>query len=280
MKTKIILVYAAVLALTVSGFGCAKKPSSDDKVLARISNKEITLGQFKERIAKLPAYYQSIVDKNKKRYLDEMILEMMFYEEAVREGLANDKEVKELLKEAKKKVLVAKLIKNEVEDKASVSEAEIRQYYEANKEQFKTPVIWRASHILVPTEKEAKEVEDALAKGGNFEELAEEHSTDMTASRGGDVGYFRQGQMIPEFEKACFNLQPGQTSAILHTQFGYHIIKLTDKKESGIESYDKAKKAIEVELKKKKRSELFDSLVLKLKKKYNVEVEDDPTNYE
>ena len=148
----------------------------------------------------------------------------------------------------------------------------MKKFYDEHKDEFKTPEMWRASHILVADEKEAKAMLDELAKGAKFEDLARAHSIDATASRGGDVGYFRAGQLIPDFEKACLKLDVGQTSGIVQTQFGYHIIKLTDKKEPGVKSYEEAKRAIEAELKKKKRSELFNALVLRLKNKYGVEV--------
>lgn len=276
-KMKKIILLALIVSLgAVLAAGCAKKTGPDDKVLAEVSNKFITLKDFKYRISRLPAYYQNIVEKNKKRFLDETIAEMLFYEEAVRKGLDRDREVVEVISEAKKKILIAKLIKNEVEDKVKIEDDEIKEFYEAHKDDFKTQELWRASHILLPTEEGAKGALADLSRGASsFEELAKERSMDATASRGGDVGYFRKGQLVPDFEKACLELKVGETGDIIHTQFGWHIIKLTDKKEPAIEPYEKAKRAIEGELKKRKRSELFDKLVLNLKEKYRVKIEDD-----
>ncbi len=272
---RIIIILLLLGAFSFSVCGCGKTSSGDGKILARVSNKFVTLGEFKSRLAKLPSYYKDIVDKNKKRFLDETIIEMMFYEEAIRQRLDQDREVKEVVSEAKRKILIAKLIKNEVEDKVKVEDSEIRQFYETHKDEFKTPELWRASHILVSTEQEANDIMNSLNSGAKFEDLAKTKSTDATATRGGDVGFFRQGQLIPDFENVCMKLNVGGMSGIIHTQFGYHIIKLTDKKDPSIESYEKAKGKIADELKKKKRSELFDKLVLDLKNKYNVEIEDD-----
>ncbi len=127
---RLLFCIIVTLALTAAVFGCAKKNSSDDLVLARISNKFLTLGEFKKRIERLPSYYRNMVDRNKKRFLDETIVEMMFYEEAIRQGIDNDKEVKEVLREAKKKVLIAKLIQTEVENKVKIEDGEARKYYE------------------------------------------------------------------------------------------------------------------------------------------------------
>lgn len=261
-----VIIFAAII------FGCAKKQDADNKILARVSNTVITEKDLKAKISKMPPYYQSVVTKNPKRYVEDMIVETLCYEEGVRKGIDRDKEVKEVIREAKKKIVMAKLIKNEVEDKVTVTEDEMRRFYDEHKDEFKTPGMWRASHILVADEKEAKALLDDLARGAKFEDLAREYSVDATASRGGDVGFFRAGQLVPDFERACLKLDIGQTSGIVQTQFGYHIIKLTDKKEPGIKTYEEAKGAIETELKKKKRSELFNALILNLKNKYGVEV--------
>ncbi len=273
-KSIILIIPVTICALICSG--CGKRPDPKDKVLAKVSNEVITESDLKRKIAKLPPYYRDIVTKNPKKYIEDMIFERLCYEEGIRHGLDRDKEVKELINEAKKKIVMAKLIKNEVDDKVVITEDEMVKFYEAHKDKFNTPGMWRASHILVSDEKEAKAVLDELAGGAKFEDLARAHSTDATASRGGDVGYFRAGQLIPDFEKACFKLNVGQTSDIVPTQFGYHIIKLTDKKEPGVQNYQEAKHAIEAQIRKQKQGELFNALVLKLKNKYGVEVNENP----
>jgi peptidyl-prolyl cis-trans isomerase C len=259
--------------------GCARKPAPDEKVLARVSNRVITLKDLNEKIAKVPTYYQGVVEKNKRRYLDESIVEMLFYEEAIRRGIDKDRETRDVISEARKKIVIAKLIKEEVEDKIKISEKEMKLYYDEHKDEFKSPQLWRASHILVGTEQEAKDIQGRLAAGENFEDAARKYSTDATASRGGDVGYFRMGQLVPEFENACARLDVGQAGDILRTQFGYHIIKVTDKKEPVVEDFEKVKPAVEGELMRRKRSELFDKLVMDLKKKYGVQIEEDVYKY-
>ncbi len=271
MKKPIVLTVSALI-LAIAVFGCAKKEDAGNIVLARISNTVITSNDLKAKIAKMPPYYQNVAAKNLKRYIDDIIVETLCYEEGVRKGIDRDKEVKEVVNEAKKKIVMAKLIKNEVEDKIVITEAEMKKFYDEYKDQFKTPEMWRASHILVSDEKEALTALDQLAKGAKFEDVAKEHSIDATANRGGDVGFFREGQLVPDFEKACIKLDVGQTSGIVQTQFGYHIIKLTDKKEPGVKSYEEAKRAIEAELKKTKRQEIFKTFIAGLKSKYVVEV--------
>lgn len=272
-----IMTYIASFLILASIFlsGCESKPAGQDKILATVGNKFITLHDFKQKLSKLPSYYQGMAEKNKKTLFEDMIVESLFLEDAVRKGIDRDREVRDILNEARKKIIIAKFVKTEVDDKIKISEEEMKKYYEEHKDEFRKPEMWRASHILVASEGEAKDVQAALAGGKSFEDLAREKSIDATASRGGDVGYFRKGQVVPEFENACFELKVGGTSPIVHTQFGYHIIKLTDKKPETVRPFEEAKPMLENELKIKKRNDLFDKLVIDLKDKYRVRVEDD-----
>ncbi len=272
-----IMTYIASLLVLASIFlsGCESKPAGQDKILATVGNKFITLHDFKQKLSKLPSYYQGMAEKNKKTLFEDMIVESLFLEDAVRKGIDRDREVRDILNEARKKIIIAKFVKTEVDDKIKISEEEMKKYYEEHKDEFRKPEMWRASHILVASEGEAKDVQAALAGGKNFQDLAREKSIDATASRGGDVGYFRKGQVVPEFENACFELKMGDVSPIVHTQFGYHIIKLTDKKPETVRPFEEAKPMLENELRIKERNDLFDKLVIDLKDKYRVRVEDD-----
>ena len=268
------IILLMILPLTVLA-GCGRESSLEDKTLVTVADKSITVKDFKNKFLRLPKHYQAVAEKNKRNLLNDMIVESLFLEDAVRKGFDKDKEIKDILAEARKKIIIAKFVKTEVDDKVKVSEDEMKAFYEEHKDEFKMPEMWRASHILVASEGEAKDVLSELSKGKNFEDIARAESIDATSSRGGDVGYFRIGQVVPEFENTCLNLNVGQTSAIVRTQFGYHIIKLTDKKSEALEPYESAKPKIENALKLKKRDELFDKMVVSLKEKYRVRVEDD-----
>jgi peptidyl-prolyl cis-trans isomerase C len=271
-SSRVIIFLAAAVLCSGLAAGCGRAKQNDNAVLARVSNRSITLASFKSRINRLPAYYQSIIKNNLKRYLDETIMEMLLYEEALRNRLDRDKEIRSVIEEAKKKILISKVVADEVDNKAKVSIEEARRYYDDHKDEFKSPEMWRASHILVSDEPQAKLIMEELSKGADFAELAKTRSTDATASRGGDIGFFRQGQLVPEFEKACLKLKVGETGEILHTQFGYHIIKLTDKREAASLRFDEAKRSIEAELIRKKKAVLFDEMVAKLKERYSVSI--------
>lgn len=169
----------------------------------------------------------------------------------------------EKFKETVKKDLMYKKHKEWFEKEHPVTDEEIKQYYEDNKDQFAKR---DASHILVADEKTAKEVKDKLDKGEDFAALAKKYSKDTAnAANGGELGTFSRGQMVKEFEDAAFSLKEGEISAPVKTQFGYHIIKI-NKIEDSIEDN---KEAIVKALNDKK----YADYIKELNKKANVVTE-------
>ncbi|MBN1456956.1 MAG: peptidylprolyl isomerase [Sedimentisphaerales bacterium] len=149
-----------------------------------------------------------------------------------------------------------KLLEKEMEGKVEkVTEEAAKAYYDENIKQFTNEEQAKASHILIDTrgkdeagKVEAKaQAEDILKQvkdGGDFAELAKTYSSCPSKSKGGDLGYFEKGRMVPEFSQAAFALNIGEVSDIVETQFGYHIIKLTDKKEAGVLKFEDEKDKI------------------------------------
>jgi len=117
-----------------------------------------------------------------------------------------------------------------------------------------------ARHILVPTEAEAKDIEDQLKKGADFATLAKEKSKDPGAADGGDLGYFTKEQMVPEFSEAAFKLEKGQISDPIHTQFGWHIIKVEDKRTKPTPTFDQVRSQLENFVAHKAQAEMVENL--------------------
>lgn len=123
-------------------------------------------------------------------------------------------------------------IRKILEPQTTVTDEDISTYYEENKDSFATPEQVRASHILVATKEEADEIKKELDEGADFATLAKEKSTDSSASNGGDLGFFGEGDMVEEFEKAAFSLDINEISEPIKSDYGYHIIMKTDYKEA------------------------------------------------
>jgi peptidyl-prolyl cis-trans isomerase C len=158
-----------------------------------------------------------------------------------------------------------------------INDTEAREYYEENEEDFNTPEQVRASHILIKVAPTATVEEKAAAKekiesllkkvkeGGDFATLAKENSDCPSKAKGGDLGFFERGSMVKEFEDTAFAMQPGQVSDVVETQFGYHIIKVTDRKAAGVTTFEKAKPEIVKTLEQMKKGQAFKEYIGKLK---------------
>ena len=203
------------------------------------------------------------------------------YEKALKETNLTEKDLKLLVR---KDIVINNLLGKEIADKVTVSEDEQKKFYDENKDKFKTEESVRASHILIGVsdkataedKKKAREKAEAIRKrllaGEDFAAVAKKESTCPSAPQGGDLGFFSKGQMVPEFEKAAFALKPGDISDVVETKFGYHIIKVAEKKPAGTVSYDEAKKNIEQYLKGQKVQQGVNDYLAKLHKEAKIEI--------
>lgn len=189
-----------------------------------------------------------------------------------------------LREDARTDLLVSKLLDQEVNQKVLVKPTDIAAFYEKNPDRFQQGETMRASHVLVLVPAEATpqaraalraRAETALkaAKAGkDFGQLARQYSQDSSAQRGGDLGFFPRGQMVPAFDQAAFALSPGQVSELVETQFGYHIIKATEKRPARIVPFVEAAAQIQQFLEQEQRQEKSKALVDQLKAKGKVQI--------
>lgn len=169
----------------------------------------------------------------------------------------------------KEQMIISKL-REKITSDITVSDQEVKDYFEKNKEMFEltSPEI-RASHILVATEEEANKVLDELKAGADFAELAKKYSLDSSKENGGDLGFFGEGVMVEEFEKAAFALKIGEISKPVKTDFGYHIIKVTDKRTEL--TFDDVKDYIKSNLETTKKDEQFNKNLAEWQKQSKIE---------
>jgi len=137
------------------------------------------------------------------------------------------------------------------------------------------PEMVRASHILTSTEDDAKNAEGELQRGADFASVAKEYSKDLTKDRGGDLGYFKKGQMIPEFEKVAFSIKIGDVSNIVKTRFGYHIITVTDKKQAVYREFNEVKDEVRTMLVRDAQRKSFEDFTTTLKTKAKIVINEE-----
>jgi peptidyl-prolyl cis-trans isomerase C len=179
---------------------------------------------------------------------------------------------------------VTKLMEIEVSTVPGPSDAETKEFYEKNPNQFKQDEQLRASHILIRVDEKADAAKKAKAKaeidtvlkqaraGADFAKLAQQHSQDASAAQGGDLGFFSRGQGAPAFDKAAFELKPGQISDVVTTPFGYHVIKAGERKPGRVIPLEEASDQIKRYLLEQKKAQHAEAYVDGLKKKSKIEV--------
>jgi len=241
-------------------------------IVLKVGRHKLTKDEFQEKILSVPVYYQGFLATSggRRQYLEGIMKEYILVELARRRGLRKRKDVKKRIQEEIDRILLETIIDDLKEKELNVTEKEIKDYYERNKEQYLHPLKVRASHILVDTREKAEEVLKRLKEGESFTKLVKEYSLDsLTVDKAGDLGYFSKGEMVPEFEKAVFSLKElGDTTGIIETPFGYHIAKLTGRKKAESKTIEEAHE----EIKKILVQEKLDKLIDFYKKKFHVKI--------
>jgi len=215
----------------------------------------------------------------RKQVLEQLIAKELVFADAKKTGVLKSKDFKDKyakVQERIKKELAIQVWQKQQLDKVKVSNKELKSYYDKNKEEFNEKESVHARHILVKTEAEAKAVvKEVKSLSGvslktKFIELAKAKSTGPSGPKGGDLGYFAQGQMVPEFNNKVFSMKVGTVSAPVKTQFGYHVIYLEDKKSKKTLSFTEVKSFIEQRLKMEKFKVVMQDKMLDLKNKATI----------
>lgn len=190
----------------------------------------------------------------------------------------------QLRTDAKVQLTIEKMMEAQVASVSTATDTEAREFYDKNPEKFKQGDTVRASHILLrvdpnapePAKKQARTRIAGLLKrarsGADFAVLAKQHSQDGSAQQGGDLGYFERGEMVPAFSEAAFSLAPGQISDVVTTQFGFHIVKVTDRKPAARVPYEQVSRQIVEYLSSQKKQERATQVVDEAKKRARIEV--------
>ncbi len=197
------------------------------------------------------------------------------FDEGQARGYDQDPAIRQQVGDLERRLVVQKMMRES--QAATVTEDEVRQYFVDHKAEFATNRV-RVSHILVAEEELADEILASIeADGDAFAELAAEHSTDRSnAKRGGDLGFFGRGRMVPEFEEAAFGLgEDGQLVGPVKTRFGYHIIRRTGYEDGAQKSFDDVKTQIRVRLVNLKRRAATDDFIAAIKEKSGLSINAD-----
>ncbi|KEH92133.1 peptidylprolyl isomerase [Clostridium massiliodielmoense] len=245
----------------------------ENKVLATVNGKQITENDIQAAIKRFPQEQQAYLatEQGKKQLLEQLISFEVFYDYGKEMEYDKTKEYTTAI-EIMERDALTQLSVNKVISQVELTDKEVEDYYNANKDNFVVGEMISAKHILVDTEELAKEVAEEIKNGMTFSDAATKYSTCPSKAQGGNLGKFGKGQMVPEFEEAAFNLEIGKISEPVKTQFGYHLIEVEDKQEATKKSFDEVRDLIRTNLLQERQKVKYATTVEELKKKYNVEV--------
>ena len=251
-----LAVLALVAALASSTLSLR---AEDDPVVARVNGTDVRQSDLTMAEEDLGGNIPQMTPEAKREYLITFVGDMMLVAKAAEaKKMADSNEFKQKLAYARTKLLMESYLQSEA--KAAVTDAELHKVYDEAVGQMKSEPEVHARHILVETEDEAKAVAAELKKGADFAELAKQKSKDPGASDGGDLGWFTKDQMVPEFSEVAFKLDKGQLSDPVKSQFGWHVIKVEDKRMRQPPEFEKVKDQLEQYVVRRQQSAVITKL--------------------
>ncbi|MEW5922119.1 MAG: peptidylprolyl isomerase [Bacillota bacterium] len=281
-KPSYLIILTVLLLLIPTILLLVNYVNRDGQIVAEVNGEKITREEL----------YQAMLAKNGKDILDHIILKRLVMQEGKKQGIVVSEDeitaevnllidesfygMKEMFQQAlrdydlteekvREDLMVELLLRKIAENQIDITEEDAKEYFAANIAHFNEPEQIEARHILVDTREKAEEVIQQLQNSKDFAELAKEYSKDTySAMRGGNLGYFERGKMVPEFDEVAFNLEKGQRSDIVQTMFGFHIIEVLDRRKAREVTYeevrDKVRERMTKELLSQKMSEQIDLL--------------------
>ena len=255
-----------MLVCMISGCGPG---DSDDEVVARVGDAVLTREELDRNIV-----WEGMGKDRESEYVDRWINRELLYQEARRLGLDESEELRWELELVEKEFLIQKLLERTFAQKVQITEEEIASNYENNKDSFivdEEEV--RAFHILTKSKETADLALREIQAGRSFDEVVRERSVGIFRERGGDMGYIRRGDVIPEVARYAVRLQEGQVSPVFQSSYGYHILKIVKKRSRGsykdiVDVRDDILKRLRV----RKEQSIYYDLLFQLQNKTNVTV--------
>ncbi|MEO0961490.1 MAG: peptidylprolyl isomerase [Pseudomonadota bacterium] len=244
----------------------------EDAVIATVNGDDVRYSDVVLAERDLGAQLSGVPEEVKFEYLANLIVDRKALATAARaDGLEDDPEVKRQMDYYAEKVLADVYLNRSLLD--AVSDEEAKAYYDKQISEVEVQEEVSARHILVETEEAALAVIERINAGEDFVELAKEVSTGPSGKDGGDLGYFVKDRMVPEFSTAAFALDPGQVSAPVKSDFGWHVIKVEDRRMQQLVAFEDVKESIKVQLRDEKAAPFIDSVRAKADIKFTGEDE-------
>ena len=269
--------------VTIVGFGvfmgfifrCVSYAASKDAVVATINDTSImqseldrVIMEYKKKTGK-----KEVTIQEKQGALKSLVTRKLILQQPPVQALKQDKDVIEQVREFESNIIVARFLKDQVGRRLTATDEEVEKFYKENLHRFSSPPKVKARHILVRTKETAEQVKQRLGEGADFGQLAKEYSIDLPmALEGGSMGTIEKGKTLPVLEKALFSLNVGETSDIVETTFGFHILTVDEVIPAGFTPFEEVKDELKTVVIRKKEAKAFDDMASKLEKDADIEI--------
>lgn len=256
-----------LLAGVVAGFGpvisgCGER--QEEPVVALVNGRTITQTEFDLRWGELSPATRSRYEKDggKRKFLDELITRELLMQEGRRRGLDHNEIIRDKTQRYKEQLILDELLKDKLQSKVELTQVELDAYYEKHATELLDPLKASISVMLLPNVYAAKDLETQVNRGGNFAKFAQRYSMDdKTKSKGGDLGPYRKGMLLPELDTVIHTLKPGMVSGPIKTEQGYYLVMLSPLDEAIIQTDLATKERLRQELLADKRRKRFDEVI-------------------
>jgi peptidyl-prolyl cis-trans isomerase C len=250
--------------------------ASAGEVVATFAGRQLTRGEVLEELERLPAPSRAYLHapERKQQFVDNMIMNELLFDEGKQAGHDRDPEIERQVNDLRKRLVIQRVMRT-YQTPPEIGDEQAKKYYTDNPSLYSTTQI-RASHILVKDEEAAKQIAAELKKDPQrFADLAKEKSTDTTtAQKGGDLGLFGAGRMVPDFERVAFALAPGAVSDAVKTQYGWHVITVTERKEGEAKPFEQVKEQIKATLRNRGMQDQVQGHFAELRRSSGLKIDD------
>ncbi len=294
----------ALLLLFASLAACQEKPETSP-VLLRVDNRTITLRDFQQQFVKTVASEQKLNPEEKvnleRSFLVQLVDRELALAEANRQGISvTPEEVETALQEHRRdypdtafdemlrergitlddwrreleeSLLMEKVARQTIYPGITIQDEEIQQFFEENRKEFDRPLQVRARQIVVSSEEEGQRILAQLRQGQSFADLARQHSLSPDSEEGGDLGFFARGEMPAEFEEAVFKLPVGRISALVKSDYGYHIFLVDERREAAHLKLDQVREDIRARLQREREEAAYQQWLQNLRGKATIDID-------
>lgn len=265
---------AGLLGLALSGCPAQQE---EEPIVALVNGRAITQAEFDIRWGELAGATRARYEKagGKRRFLDELITRELLMQEARRQGLDQSDTIRNKTQRYKEQLILDELLKDKLQSKVDVTKAELDAYYESHADELLDPLKVQVSLMLLPNFPAAKDLETQVNRGGSFAAFAKRYSVDeKTKAKGGDLGPYRKGLVLPEVDAVIHTLKPGLISAPIKTEQGYYLVMTTPLDKEIIEADLATQERLRQELLADKRRKRFEEVIADIRASATVRLAD------